>query len=94
MNQKLRELTVERLRLSDRISEIDREYTAERVRETRLKHPCECVKLNSDIHVFTMTDLHNHNRRALMYTGLVSEILSADTLCYNCAGSGIPISGR
>jgi len=94
MNQKLHDLTIERQRLSDRISEIDREYTAERVRETRLKHPCECVKLNSDIHVFTMTDLHNHNRRALIYTGLVSESLSADTLCYKCAGSGIPISGR
>jgi len=94
MNQKLRELTAERQRLSNRISEIDAEYNDERVRECRLEHPCECVKLNSDIKVFTMSDLTCQKRHALMYTGAVSEILSADELCRKCEGTGIPISGR
>ena len=94
MNQKLCYLTAERQRLSNRISEIDREYNIERVRESRLEHPCECVKLNSDINVFTMPDLAIHHRHALMYTGAVSEILSADAQCCKCEGTGIPISNR
>jgi hypothetical protein len=94
MNQKLRDLAAERQRLSNRITEIDREYNVERVRECRLEHPCECVKLNSDIDVFTVSDLAAQHRHALMYTGTVSEILSAGTHCCKCEGTGIPISGR
>lgn len=83
----------ERSTLMSRVDIIDKERRRLLMTQSRQDHSCKCVRLNSEIGVFNMSDTEAR-RRATFGAGFVQELLSADRDCLSCDGTGVPqVSG-
>ena len=83
------ELRQKRAPLVVQVAEIEKQITALELEAERLQYPCECVRLNSELSVYSMEDQEEKNRHGLT-CGAIYRCLSADNGCPLCHGSGIP----
>ena len=88
INLRLAELSEERTQLRLKETEIGKEQRQLTLERDLLKYTCACVRLNSDLGIYTSAEQNFYKRKPLQLFGLVYETLSADKDCLVCKGTG------